>query len=372
MKNNRPVIGITHGDINGVGYELIINLLSDSRLTDSCNLVIYGSSKVFAYHRKVLNAPNITINNVNSAKDINDKRINLVNCTKDEVKVDLGQSTDVAGQASFAALDKAVEELKEGYLDGLLTCPINKENINSEAFSFPGHTEYLASEFKANQTLMLMVSERLKVGVVTGHIPLNKVAETITPELIKSKLRILSKSLTKDFGIRKPRIAVLGLNPHAGDNGIIGSEDDEIVRPLLAELRDRGEMVFGPFAADGFFGSGTFSKYDAVLAMYHDQGLIPFKTLVMEDGVNYTAGLPIVRTSPAHGTAYDIAGKGVANTQSVREALYVAIDVIRNREMHGEITRNPLRKQGYTPHNAHDISVLELEKQVGPEPDSEI
>lgn len=372
MKNTKPVIGITHGDINGVGYELIIDLLSDLRITDSCNIVIYGSSKVFAYHRKVLNAGNISINNVNSAKDINDKRINLVNCTKDEVKVDLGLSTEIAGQASFAALDKAVSEMKEGYIDGILTCPINKDNINSEYFTFPGHTEYLASEFNAGEILMLMVSDHLKVGVITGHIPLNNVAETITEELIINKVRVLSHTLLKDFGVRKPKIAVLGINPHAGDNGVIGNEDDEIVKPALERCREKGELVFGPFAADGFFGSGAYRNYDAVLAMYHDQGLVPFKTLVMDNGVNYTAGLPIVRTSPAHGTAYDIAGKGVANAQSFREALYLALDVIKNRGIHKEITRNPLRKQVMMSHREPDISVEDLEKQVGAEPESEI
>lgn len=363
--DNKILVGITHGDINGVGYELIIKTFSDERLLELCTPVIYGSSKILAYHRKVLNASNFNVNNINSAKDAHHGRINLVNCVDDEVKVELGKQTEMAGEASFAALSKATEELKNGFIHTMVTCPINKFNIQSSEFSFPGHTEYLQQEFGAKDTLMLMVSEIMRVGVVTGHIPISDVSKSITAEKIESKLRILHKALKRDFNIRKPRIAVLGLNPHAGDNGVIGNEDNEIISPVIEKLRKKDHIVLGPFAADGFFGSGEFSKFDGILAMYHDQGLIPFKALAMESGVNYTAGLEVIRTSPAHGTAFNIAGEGVANIQSFRESIYAAIDIYKNRENYKEINKNPLKKQHvYDPYKSRDVSIEELEKEV--------
>lgn len=366
--SKKIVVGITHGDINGIGYELIIQTFQDARLLDFCIPVIYGSSKVLAYHRKVLNAGNLTVNSIASAKDLNPKRINLVNCVDDNVKVELGKSTTIAGEASFNSLAKAVEEMKLGFIDVLVTCPINKDNIQSEHFSFPGHTEYLQQEFEGKDSLMLMVSDVLKIGVVTGHIPVSEISNALTPQKIERKIRILDHALRQDFNIRKPRIAILGLNPHAGDNGVIGMEDKEIITPVIEKLRDKGILVLGPFAADGFFGSGDFKKFDGVLAMYHDQGLIPFKTLAMERGVNYTAGLDIIRTSPAHGTAYNIAGEGVADIQSFREAIYCAVDTFNNRELNLELGKNPLRKQHvYDPSKAHDVSMFELEKEVGKE-----
>ncbi len=363
--DNPIIVGITHGDINGIGYELIINTFSDERLLELCTPVIYGSSKVLAYHRKVLNAGNFNVNNINSAKDVHHGRINLVNCVNDNIKVELGKQTDSAGEASFAALSKATEELKNGHIDVVVTCPINKFNIQSAEFSFPGHTEYLQQEFEAKDSLMLMISDVMRVGVVTGHIPITQVSASISAEKIERKLKILVQSLKRDFNIRKPRIAVLGLNPHAGDDGIIGTEDKEIIAPVIEKLRKKDHIVLGPFAADGFFGSGDFAKFDGILAMYHDQGLIPFKALTMDSGVNYTAGLSIVRTSPAHGTAFNIAGEGKANVQSFREAIYTAIDVHKNRKLFADVNKNPLKKQHvYDPYKTRDVSVQELEKEV--------
>lgn len=292
-------------------------------------------------------------------------RINLVNCVNDNIKVELGKQTEMAGDASFTALSKATEELKQGFIHTLVTCPINKFNIQSDKFKFPGHTEYLQQEFEANDSLMLMVSDLMRVGVVTGHIPISEVSKSISPEKIERKLRIFHHSLQRDFNIRKPRVAVLGLNPHAGDDGLIGTEDKEIIIPALEKLRKKDHIVLGPFAADGFFGSGEFSKFDGILAMYHDQGLIPFKTIAMESGVNYTAGLDIIRTSPAHGTAFNIAGEGKANIQSFRESIYAAIDIHRNRISYKDVNKNPLKKQHvYDPYKARDVSVQELEKEV--------
>lgn len=370
--DNQIIVGITQGDINGIGYELIIKTFSDERLLELCTPVIYGSSKVLAYHRKVLNAGNFNVNNINSAKDVHHGRINLVNCVNDDIKVELGKQTDMAGEASFAALSKATEELKSGFIHVMVTCPINKFNIQSSEFSFPGHTEYLQKEFDANDSLMLMISNIMRVGVVTGHIPINHVSASISSEKVERKLNILLQTLKKDFNIRKPRIAVLGLNPHAGDNGVIGTEDKEIIEPVIEKLRKKDNIVLGPFAADGFFGSGDFAKFDGILAMYHDQGLIPFKAITMESGVNYTAGLSIIRTSPAHGTAFNIAGEGKANIQSFRESIYNAIDIYKNRMLHAEVNKNPLKKQHvYDPYKTRDVSVQELEKEVKTPDDTE-
>ena len=340
---NRIVLGISHGDVNGISYEVILKTLLDNRIYEVCTPVLYGSAKVAAYHRKALNLPSQNLNLIKSADEATHKKAYLVNCINDEIRVELGKSTTMAGESSFAALQKAVGELKEGKLDALVTGPIDKHNIQSEAFKFPGHTEYLASQFPGSDSLMLMVNEVMKMGVVTGHLPLKEVPGNITQDLILQKLKIMNRSLMEDFRIRKPRIAVFSLNPHAGDNGLLGDEEDKIISPAIKTARDQNILAFGPFPADGFFGAGNYSKFDGILAMYHDQGLIPFKALSYEGGVNFTAGLPIVRTSPAHGTGYEIAGKNEASENSFRHALYMACDILKNREEYKELTANPLK-----------------------------
>lgn len=361
MKDNKIIIGITQGDINGIGYEVIIKTLSDSRLMEMFVPVIYGSSKVLAYHRKAINAPNLALNNIKTIKELHSKQINIFNCVDENIKVELGQSTDIAGEASFAALEAAKQDLLNGDIDVLVTAPINKNNIQSAGFEFPGHTEYLEANFQG-KALMLMVADDLKVATVTGHTSLGDVKEKLTAELLKSKAVALERSLIQDFGIRKPKIAVLGLNPHAGDGGVIGNEEQEVIIPVIEDLKSRGKVFVGPFGADGFFGSGAYKKFDAVLAMYHDQGLIPFKIMGMDKGVNYTAGLSIVRTSPAHGTAFDITGQNIASETSFREAIYLAIDIYRKRALYDEINKNPLRKQNApNQYSGPDLSVDQLE-----------
>jgi 4-hydroxythreonine-4-phosphate dehydrogenase len=344
MEQHKIKVGITHGDINGIGYEVIIKALADSRIFEMCTPIVYGSSKVAAYYRKAMDNEIFTFNNINTAKESNSKRANIINCVNEEIRVELGKSTKSAGEASLAALQAAVRDLKSGDIDVVVTAPINKENIQSESFSFPGHTEYFAKEFGAKNYLMLMVSDILKVGVVTGHIPLNQVAELITKDKILNCLRVLHKTMLEDFSIHKPRIAVLGLNPHAGDGGVIGDEEKRIILPAIKQANEEGIIALGPYPADGFFGSGEFKKFDATLAMFHDQGLIPFKSFAFESGVNYTAGLPIIRTSPGHGTAYDLAGTGTASEESFRNALYLAVDLFENRKQYNELSNNPLQR----------------------------
>lgn len=328
---NRIKIGISQGDINGIGYEVILKTLEDNRILDICTPIVYGSPKVAAYHRKVLNL-STNLNLINSASEALDNRSNIINCNGDEIKVEMSQSTEMAGTAAFQALEKATADLKAGVIDALVTAPINKKNIQSEKFTFPGHTEYLEQTFgKKGDALMLLVSDSLRIAVVTGHIPISKVANTITKELILSKIKILNESLKKDFNIDRPRIAVLGLNPHSGDQGVIGKEEIEIIKPAITEALENEIICVGPLPSDGFFGSDEYTNYDAILAMYHDQGLIPFKTLSMDSGVNFTAGLNVVRTSPDHGTAYDIAGQNKASENSFRQALYAAVDIVKNR-----------------------------------------
>jgi 4-hydroxythreonine-4-phosphate dehydrogenase len=336
-------IGITHGDVNGISYEIILKVLGDARMMELFTPVVYGSSKVASYHRKSLDISDFHFNIIRSADQAQNGKANLINIYPDEIKVDVGQSTEVAGRMAYLALEQATADLKAGRIDALVTAPINKQNIQSRDFDFPGHTEYLANKFDVKHNLMLMVNQSIRIGVITGHIPLHEVPVSITREKILHKLRILNESLLRDFGLRKPRIALLGLNPHAGDKGIIGKEEQEVIIPAIQQAFDEGILVFGPYPADGFFGSSTFSKFDGILAMYHDQGLIPFKTLSFKSGVNFTAGLPVVRTSPAHGTAFDIAGKNMANPDAFRESIYLAIEVVRNRKMYDEITENPLR-----------------------------
>ncbi len=344
MELHKIRLGITHGDINGIGYEVIIKALADSRILEMCTPIVYGSSKVAAYYRKAMDSEMFTFNNIVSAREANPKRANIINCVNEEVRVELGKSTKQAGEASLAALQAAVRDLKSGDIDVIVTAPINKENIQSDSFSFPGHTEYFATEFGTRNFLMLMVSDILKVGVTTGHVPLNQVAGLITKERILNNLRVLHKTMLEDFSIRKPRIAVLGLNPHAGDGGLIGDEEERIILPAVRQANEEGIIALGPYPADGFFGAGEFKKFDATLAMFHDQGLIPFKSFAFESGVNFTAGLPVIRTSPGHGTAYSIAGTGVASEESFRNAMYLAIDVYANRKNYKEMSKNPLQR----------------------------
>ncbi len=347
MEERLIKVGITHGDINGIGYEVILKTFADARMTELCTPVIYGSSKVAAYHRKALDLPAMNMNIITQAEEAGLNRVNIINCINDDVKVELSQSTPAAGDAAYKSLEAAVADLKRGAIDVLLTAPINKHNIQNEDFHFPGHTEYLEQHFaeQGRKALMILLNDRLRVALVTGHIPVSQIASSIRKEDIINKLRIFNHSLKKDFGIVKPRIAVLALNPHAGDAGLLGSEEETIIVPAMQEAESKGIMSFGPYAVDGFFGSRMYERFDGVLAMYHDQGLAPFKALAMDNGVNYTAGLSIVRTSPAHGTAYDIAGQNVASEDSFRQALYTAIDIYRNRLRYMEATANPLRKQ---------------------------
>jgi 4-hydroxythreonine-4-phosphate dehydrogenase len=344
MKEDRLKIGITQGDMNSISYEVILKTLADPRVYENCTPIVYGSPKVMAYHRKALNLNNVNLNTVRSAEEANARKPYIINCLDDQIRVELGKSTSMAGEASVKTLQMAVQDIKDRKIDVLVTAPINKQNIQSDNFRYPGHTEYLKAEFKASEVLMIMVNQFMRVGVVTGHVPINQVASLITADSILTKLRILNRSLTMDFGIRRPRIAVLGLNPHAGDDGVIGNEENEVIIPAIKIAKEENIMALGPYPADGFFGAGSFKKFDGILAMYHDQGLIPFKALTIDGGVNYTAGLPIVRTSPAHGTAYELVGKDEASPDSFREALYLAIDIYKNRVLHDELSSNPLKE----------------------------
>ena len=361
MDRKKIVAGISQGDINGIGYEVIMKTLADAEITDGCIPVIYGSPKVAAYHRKALNINNISFNNIRSAEEANSQKANLINCLDDNVRVELGKSTPQGGEAAFASLERAVTDLKSGKLDVLVTAPIDKNNIQSDNFRFSGHTEYLMEKSGVNDVLMFMVSESLKIGVATGHVPLREVPDMITVDLVLRKIRIMNKSLIHDFGIGKPRIAVLGLNPHAGDNSLLGKEEAEIITPAIQQAARENILAFGPFPADGFFGAGSFSKFDGILAMYHDQGLAPFKALSFDTGVNFTAGLPFVRTSPGHGTAFQIAGKGEASESSFRHALFLACDIFRNRQLYAEISRNPLKHQDI---DIHGERVDELPPEI--------
>ncbi|HNY09804.1 MAG TPA: 4-hydroxythreonine-4-phosphate dehydrogenase PdxA [Tenuifilaceae bacterium] len=342
MSDEKIRVGITQGDINGIGYEVIIKTFMDPRMVELCTPVVYGSPKVAAYHRKALNVENFSFNHIRDAAEANPKRVNIINCMDDEVRVELGKSTEEGGKGSLLALEAAMPDLKAGKIDVLITAPINKANIQSAKFSFPGHTEYLASSFNAKEFLMLMVGDLMRVGVVTGHVPLSKVSSLITRDTVLGKIRLLNQTLVRDFAIRRPRIAVLGLNPHAGDAGLLGGEEESAIIPAIKQAADEGIAALGPYPADGLFGSDGFTRFDAILAMYHDQGLTPFKAICFDSGVNYTAGLPVIRTSPDHGTAYDLAGQNLANPNSFRNALYLAIDIFNNRKLHDQLTTNPL------------------------------
>lgn len=351
METKTIIAGISHGDINGIGYEVIIKTLMDPMINDLCVPIVYGSPKVAAYHRKALNINNFSFNNIRSADEANPKKANMINCLDDNVRVELGKSTQQGGEAALISLEKAVEDLKSGKIDVLITAPIDKKNIQSEKFNFKGHTEYLKSKAGDQEPLMFMISENMRIGFVTGHVPLKKVPEMVSVESIIRKIRLMNHSLKLDFGIGKPNIAVLGLNPHAGDNSLLGSEEAEIIIPAIQQAEKEGILAFGPFPADGFFGAGSFTKFDGILSMYHDQGLAPFKALSFDSGVNFTAGLPFIRTSPVHGTAFLIAGKGEASENSFRQALYLACSIFRNRQMHAEISKNPLKHQDIEIHS---------------------
>jgi len=343
MKGDKIVLGITQGDINGIGYEVIIKTLADSRIYDFCIPVVYGSPKVAAYHRKALNLENFSFNTIRGVEEASAKRASIINCTDDTVRVELGKSTPIAGEASYKALEAAAQDLAHHKIDALVTAPISKSNIQSEKFQYAGHTEFFEAQFSSAGVLMVMINDLFRIGVVTTHVPINKITEYITKDSVLNKVRILHRSLLIDFRITHPRIAILGLNPHAGDEGLLGEEEQKEIIPAIEAARAESISVFGPFPADGFFGAGMYNKFDAILAMYHDQGLIPFKALTEEGGVNFTAGLPIVRTSPSHGTAFDIAGKGEASSDSFRKALYMACDVFKNRKEYGDISGNPLK-----------------------------
>ncbi|MCB0756020.1 MAG: 4-hydroxythreonine-4-phosphate dehydrogenase PdxA [Flavobacteriales bacterium] len=338
-------VGISCGDLNGIGLEIIIKTFLDNRVLELVTPVLYASSKTCAEYRKALEIKDFSFNEIKKLEDANPKRANVINVWDDEVTLTLGKPTKQSGELALKSLQAATADLKAGKIDALITAPIDKNNIQSEEFKFPGHTEYLASEFETDEYAMLMVSENLKVTFMTGHLPLAEVGKKLSFESIIKKIRFLDRNLPKDFGIRKPKIAVLGLNPHNGDGGILGSEEQEFIAPAIKKAKEDGILVFGPYAADGFFGSGAYRNFDVVLAMYHDQGLIPFKTLNFDQGVNYTAGLPAVRVSPDHGTGYDIAGKGIASEQSFRDALFLAIDLIRERERFEEYTSDVLQPQ---------------------------
>jgi 4-hydroxythreonine-4-phosphate dehydrogenase len=353
-------IGISHGDINGISYEVIIKTLMDSRINEICTPIIYGSPKVAAYHRNALDIEDFSLTGISSPDEARGNKSYIINCVDENIRVELGKSTESAGIDSFKALNAATDALESGKIDALVTGPVNKQNIQHSDFSYNGHTEYLQARFKVDEVMMLMVSELLKVGLVAGHVPISALSSMITQELVVEKLKILARSLLVDFGIRNPRIAVLGLNPHAGDDGLLGSEEQKVITPAIEQAKKLGIMALGPYAADGFFGAGRFSRFDAVLAMYHDQGLAPFKSLSMDSGVNFTAGLPVVRTSPAHGTAYELAGKNEASATSFRNALYLAIDVARNRELYKEISADPLAA-GQTKNGGKDESPEDLE-----------
>jgi len=347
------VIGITQGDINGIGYEVIIKSLMDNVINELCIPIVYGSPKVAAYHRKALNINNFSFNNIRTADEANHKRANMINCLDDNVRVELGKSTSHGGETALISLEKAVEDIKAGKFNVLVTAPIDKHSMQSENFHFPGHTEYLKSKFGVEEALMFMIGESMKIGVVTGHVPLSKVPELITIDSVIKKIRLMNQSLQYDFAIRKPRIAVLGLNPHAGDNSLLGKEEAETITPALLKAQQEGILAFGPFPADGFFGAGSFTKFDGILAMYHDQGITPFKALSFDTGVNFTAGLPIVRTSPVHGTAFSIAGKGEASESSFRQAIFLACDIFRNRQFYNDAAQNPLKHQDIEIHSDH-------------------
>ena len=341
-KEEKIKIGISIGDLNGIGGELVIKTFEDNRMLEFCTPIIYASVKTVAFLKRHFQSP-LDFNKIQKASQAVDSKVNVVSVWHEDVQINFGEEDPKIGGYAIKSLQAAVEDLKNDQIDVLVTAPINKHNIQSDAFKFPGHTDYLAQELQGD-SLMFMVSDDLKVGLLTDHVPVSEVSNQITAELIEKKISIIYKSLVQDFSIRMPRIAVLGINPHTGDNGVIGSEDDTVLRPALETIKKTGKLVYGPYSADSFFGSKNYKNFDAIVATYHDQGLIPFKTLAFGNGVNYTAGLNKVRTSPDHGTAYEIAGKGVADITSFKEAIFSGMTIFRNRKMNKTLTSNPLLK----------------------------
>ncbi|WP_294820615.1 4-hydroxythreonine-4-phosphate dehydrogenase PdxA [uncultured Flavobacterium sp.] len=340
-KAENVILGISVGDLNGIGAEVILKTFEDSRMLEFCTPVIFANVKTLSFVKKILELT-CNLHGIDSLSQLVIGKINVLNVWREPFNIEFGKNDEQAGQYAIKSFTESVAALKEGAIDVLVTAPINKYNIQSEEFKFPGHTDYLDQQL-AGDALMLMVQDTLRIGLLTDHIPVNEVSAHLTEELIRKKMLTINKALKQDFAIGKPKIAMLGVNPHSGDNGVIGKEDDQVVKPALKKLFEEGVHVFGPFSADSFFGSGQYEKYDAVIAAYHDQGLIPFKTLSFGNGVNYTAGLEGIRTSPDHGTAYEIAGKGEADHNSFKEAVYLALDVYQNRAVYNEITKNPLK-----------------------------
>ncbi|MBI4944790.1 MAG: 4-hydroxythreonine-4-phosphate dehydrogenase PdxA [Bacteroidetes bacterium] len=341
MSDHKIRVGITQGDPNGIGLEVIIKTFMDSQMLEICTPVLFGSQKTFSFHRKAMNVE-MRFNPIRNSEVAGQKQFNIFSVYEEEIPVEFGTSTETAGRYALKSIEAACDALEQKKIDVLVTAPINKHNIQSPQFQFKGHTDYLETRFK-NNALMLMCADNFRVGVVTGHVPLANVSVIINQERIVQKIKIMNQSLIDDFGIRKPKIAVLGLNPHAGDNGTIGGEEKSVIAPAIVQAKAEGIFVQGPYSADGFFGSMKHTKYDAVLAMYHDQGLVPFKALAFETGVNYTAGLSVIRTSPDHGVGYDIAGKNIASEASFRSAVYFACDIYKTRNHQKEITANPLK-----------------------------
>ncbi|MCF6223827.1 MAG: 4-hydroxythreonine-4-phosphate dehydrogenase PdxA [Flavobacteriaceae bacterium] len=340
-KSEKIKVGISIGDLNGIGVEIILKSFEDTRMLDFCTPIIFASNKVISYHKKALEL-HTNVHGIDTLDKIAHGKLNLMNVWREMIDIELGKATEISGKFAFESLQSATQALNNEDIDVLVTAPINKQNIQSDNFQFQGHTEYLEKNI-TGESLMILMTDSLKIGLITGHIPVSKVAETITTELIEKKVEIMHKTLVQDFNIAKPKIAVLGLNPHCGDHGVIGNEDDEIVSPAIQEIYKSGKLVFGPYAADSFFGTENYKKFDAVLAMYHDQGLAPFKTLSFGNGVNFTAGLDKIRTSPDHGTAYEIAGKGVANNNSFKEALFAALSIFKTRNEYKFLVKNKLK-----------------------------
>ena len=357
-------IGISIGDINGIGLEVILKTLNHDSINEICIPIIYGSSKVVSYHKNITGINDFHFQPLKSTERIHKEKINVVNCWDDTVNIMLGTATQEGGKYAFLSLEKATSDLKHGILDALVTAPINKKAMQLADFPFPGHTEYLTEQFDETESMMMMVSGDLRIGLITNHLPLKDIAGRISKELVISKLKVMENTLKKDFGIDKPTIAVLGLNPHASDGSIFGDEEEKVIRPAIVELKKKGMLVNGPFPADGFFGSRQFSKYDAIIAMYHDQGLIPFKALSFGDGVNFTAGLSFIRTSPDHGTAYDLAGRNLADPSSFRNAMFLALDISRNRKDYFEMRENALVKQEKKPYvEEEEEETVDFEKE---------
>jgi len=355
-------VAITHGDINSISYEVILKALEDLRITELCTPIIYGSAKIAAAYRKMLERPSLPMTHISKAEDAREGQVSIINVVPEDTRIDPGEATASGGQAARAALERAVGDLKAGDVDVLVTAPINKHNVQCAEFDFAGHTEYLQASLanEGQKALMILCAEGLRVALVTTHTALSQIAPLITQEAVEEKIKAFNASLTRDFAVFTPRIAVLSLNPHSGDGGLLGNEEKESIIPAIEKSREEGVMAFGPYGADGFFGSGAYKHFDGVLAMYHDQGLAPFKTLAMDAGVNFTAGLDYVRTSPDHGTAYDIVGKNKASAESMRNAIYMAIDIARNREREDRATARPLRRQYFD--KGQDNVVLDLTK----------